>query len=230
MRSSRNARILVNGCQTRWRNTIERAQICRGGLVKARRTPGYSENGRKTAWPDQYGRYRSRGTGASGRPCPRLGRTICASRLRAGRYAAPRRDGVVHPQVRRRPFVAALQLQGAGRLRRQPEAGVHGAGPASCGNEPAGRLARPISVCGPVFRYPARDDGERPDNGQFWQCGAEIVGPRSAAADGEIIAMAMEGLSSAGARNPAVTVGHVGADVGCAEAVRAFGAGQPVSC
>ena len=54
------------------------------------------------------------------------------------------------------------------------------------------------------------DDGERPDNGQFWQCGAEIVGPRSAAADGEIIAMAMEGLSFAGARNPAVTVGHVG--------------------
>ena len=52
--------------------------------------------------------------------------------------------------------------------------------------------------------------GDRPDNGQFWQCGAEIVGPRSAAADGEIIAMAMEGLSFAGAREPAVTVGHVG--------------------
>ena len=67
-----------------------------------------------------------------------------------------------------------------------------------------------FQYAGPVFRYPSQDDGDRPDNGQFWQCGAEIVGPRSAAADGEIIAMAMEGLSFAGAREPAVTVGHVG--------------------
>ena len=67
-----------------------------------------------------------------------------------------------------------------------------------------------FQYAGPVFRYPAQDDGGRPDSGQFWQCGAEIVGPRSAAADGEIIAMAMEGLSFAGAREPAVTVGHVG--------------------
>ena len=67
-----------------------------------------------------------------------------------------------------------------------------------------------FQYAGPVFRYPAQDDRVRPDNGQFWQCGAEIVGPRSAAADGEIIAMAMEGLSFAGAREPAVTVGHVG--------------------
>ena len=67
-----------------------------------------------------------------------------------------------------------------------------------------------FQYAGPVFRYPAQEDGERPDSGQFWQCGAEIVGPRSAAADGEIIAMAMEGLSLAGAPGPAVTVGHVG--------------------
>ncbi len=67
-----------------------------------------------------------------------------------------------------------------------------------------------FQYAGPVFRYPAQEDGERPDSGQFWQCGAEIVGPRSAAADGEIIAMAMEGLSVAGAPDPAVTVGHVG--------------------
>ena len=67
-----------------------------------------------------------------------------------------------------------------------------------------------FQYAGPVFRYPAQEDGGRPDSGQFWQCGAEIVGPRSAAADGEIIAMAMEGLLSVGARDPAVTVGHVG--------------------
>ena len=67
-----------------------------------------------------------------------------------------------------------------------------------------------IQYAGPVFRYPAQEDGDRPDNGQFWQCGAEIVGPRSAAADGEIIAMAMEGLTSAGVPDPAVSVGHVG--------------------
>ena len=67
-----------------------------------------------------------------------------------------------------------------------------------------------FQYAGPVFRYPAQEDGDRPDSGQFWQCGAEIVGPRSSAADGEIIAMAMEGLLSVGARDPAVTVGHVG--------------------
>ncbi len=67
-----------------------------------------------------------------------------------------------------------------------------------------------FQYAGPVFRYPAQEDGGRPDSGQFWQCGAEIVGPRSAAADGEIIAMAMEGLLSVGARGPTVTVGHVG--------------------
>ena len=86
-----------------------------------------------------------------------------------------------------------------------------------------------FQYAGPVFRYPARDDGERPDSGQFWQCGAEIVGPRSAAADGEIIAMAMEGLSSAGARNPVRHRRPRRADVGRAEAVRAFGTGQSVS-
>ena len=67
-----------------------------------------------------------------------------------------------------------------------------------------------FQYAGPVFRYPAQDDEDRLDSGQFWQCGAEIVGPQSAAADGEIIAMAMEGLSFAGAPDPAVTVGHVG--------------------
>ncbi len=67
-----------------------------------------------------------------------------------------------------------------------------------------------FQYAGPVFRYPADEDGERPDSGQFWQCGAEIVGPQSAAADGEIIAMAMDGLSVAGAPSPAVNVGHVG--------------------
>lgn len=67
-----------------------------------------------------------------------------------------------------------------------------------------------FQYAGPVFRYPAQEDGDRPDSGQFWQCGAEIVGPRAAAADGEIIAMAMEGLSLAGAPSPMVTVGHVG--------------------
>ena len=71
-------------------------------------------------------------------------------------------------------------------------------------------LSARFQYAGPVFRYPAQEDDDRPDSGQFWQCGAEIVGPRSAAADGEIIAMAMEGLSSIGASEPAVSVGHVG--------------------
>ena len=85
-----------------------------------------------------------------------------------------------------------------------------------------------FQYAGPVFRYPAQEDGERPDSGQFWQCGAEIVGPRSAAADGEIIAMAMEGLSLAGAPDPAVTVGHVGLMWGVLKPIRAIGARKSV--
>ena len=63
---------------------------------------------------------------------------------------------------------------------------------------------------GPVFRYANRDDEDGSKTRQFTQFGAELIGPRSPSADGEIIAMAMEGLLGLGISGARVVVGHVG--------------------
>jgi histidyl-tRNA synthetase len=63
---------------------------------------------------------------------------------------------------------------------------------------------------GPVFRYadPADEDGDK--TRQFTQLGAELIGPPAPSADGEVIAMAIEGLEALGLNNARVVVGHVG--------------------
>ena len=63
---------------------------------------------------------------------------------------------------------------------------------------------------GPVFRYagPEEEDGDK--ERQFVQLGAEMIGPPHRSADGEIIAMSLEGLDALGINNPRVVVGHVG--------------------
>ena len=63
---------------------------------------------------------------------------------------------------------------------------------------------------GPVFRYANQDDEDGSKTRQFTQFGAELIGPRSPSADGEIIAMAMEGLLGLGISGARVVVGHVG--------------------
>ena len=63
---------------------------------------------------------------------------------------------------------------------------------------------------GPVFRYAGPEDEDGGKTRQFTQLGAELIGPRAPAADGEVIAMALEGLQGLGITSARVVVGHVG--------------------
>lgn len=76
-------------------------------------------------------------------------------------------------------------------------------------NDTAGKPVR-LMYDGPVFRYagPDEEDGEK--TRQFTQLGAELIGAPAPAADGEIIAMALEGLESLGIPDASLVVSHVG--------------------
>ncbi|MDA1278765.1 MAG: ATP phosphoribosyltransferase regulatory subunit [Chloroflexi bacterium] len=63
---------------------------------------------------------------------------------------------------------------------------------------------------GPVFRYAGPDEEDGDKTRQFTQLGAELIGPPAPSADGEIIAMALEGLRESGIASARVVVGHVG--------------------
>jgi histidyl-tRNA synthetase len=63
---------------------------------------------------------------------------------------------------------------------------------------------------GPVFRYADSGDDDGDKTRQFTQLGAELIGPPAPSADGEVIAMALEGLEALGLNNARVVVGHVG--------------------
>ena len=63
---------------------------------------------------------------------------------------------------------------------------------------------------GPVFRYADSGDEDGDKTRQFTQLGAELIGPPAPSADGEIIAMALEGLEALGISGARVVVGHVG--------------------
>ena len=67
-----------------------------------------------------------------------------------------------------------------------------------------------IMYDGPVFRYAKPEDEDGLKTRQFTQLGAELIGPSSSNADGEIIAMSLEGLNSLGIADTRVVVGHVG--------------------
>jgi histidyl-tRNA synthetase len=73
--------------------------------------------------------------------------------------------------------------------------------------QPASRLPVKTFCTGPVFRY------ERPARGryrQFTQSGVELIGAPGAAADSEVVFLAMHGLERLGLRELTVTLGHVG--------------------
>jgi histidyl-tRNA synthetase len=63
---------------------------------------------------------------------------------------------------------------------------------------------------GPVFRYAGPEDEDGDKTRQFTQMGAELIGPPAPAADGEVVAMALEGLLALGIEKPRVVIGHVG--------------------
>ncbi len=67
-----------------------------------------------------------------------------------------------------------------------------------------------LEYSGPVFRYPSPDAYDNGLSGSFTQAGAELIGVADAAADGEIIAMAMDGLKAMGIAEPRLVIGHVG--------------------
>ena len=62
-----------------------------------------------------------------------------------------------------------------------------------------------LQYTGPVFRY---DEAGRFN--QVHQTGAEVIGAASPDSDGELLALAMDGLSQLGAPSPVCIVGHVG--------------------
>ena len=63
---------------------------------------------------------------------------------------------------------------------------------------------------GPVFRYASPEDEDGDKTRQFTQLGAEMIGAPAPSADGEVIAMALEGLEALGITGGRVVVGHVG--------------------
>ncbi|MBT3994620.1 MAG: hypothetical protein HOF01_02375 [Chloroflexi bacterium] len=67
-----------------------------------------------------------------------------------------------------------------------------------------------IMYDGPVFRYASPEDEDGDKTRQFTQLGAEMIGAPAPSADGEIIAMALEGLEALGITGGRVVVGHVG--------------------
>ncbi len=58
-----------------------------------------------------------------------------------------------------------------------------------------------------VFRY--EDEIQRGRHREFYQAGVELIGPKGPKADGEIIALAVETLETAGLKNYQIGLGHV---------------------
>jgi histidyl-tRNA synthetase len=75
-----------------------------------------------------------------------------------------------------------------------------------------GASSSPVRIMydGPVFRYAAPEDEDGEKTRQFTQLGAELIGAPAPSADGEVIAMALEGLESLGFDQARVVIGHVG--------------------
>ncbi len=71
------------------------------------------------------------------------------------------------------------------------------------------------SVCryqyfGPVFRYATPEHSDGTKTRQFNQLGAELIGVPAPRGDGEIIAMALDGLKAIDVSSVTIAVGHVG--------------------
>ena len=63
---------------------------------------------------------------------------------------------------------------------------------------------------GPVFRYATPEHADGSKTRQFNQLGAELIGAPAPRADGEVIAMAVEGLAVLNVPTATITLGHVG--------------------
>ena len=63
---------------------------------------------------------------------------------------------------------------------------------------------------GPVFRYASPEHSDGSKTRQFNQLGAELIGAPAPRADGEVIAMAVEGLAALDSSAVTIALGHVG--------------------
>jgi histidyl-tRNA synthetase len=73
-----------------------------------------------------------------------------------------------------------------------------------------GRGACRYQYFGPVFRYATPEHRDGGKTRQFNQLGAELTGAPAPRGDGEIIAMALEGLDTLGVAPAKIVLGHVG--------------------
>ena len=69
---------------------------------------------------------------------------------------------------------------------------------------------RRFQYFGPVFRYAPPEHADGGKTRQFSQLGAEMIGAPSPRSDGEVIAMALEGLRAIGVKRGKIVLGHVG--------------------
>ena len=70
--------------------------------------------------------------------------------------------------------------------------------------------ARRYQYFGPVFRYATPEHKDGGNSRQFNQLGAELTGAPAPRGDGEIIAMALEGMDALGVSPSLIVLGHVG--------------------
>ena len=72
------------------------------------------------------------------------------------------------------------------------------------------RTPRRYQYAGPVFRYAPPEDLYGSKTRQFTQVGAELIGASAPDADGEVLAMAFDGLRCLGITDFVIALGHVG--------------------
>lgn len=75
--------------------------------------------------------------------------------------------------------------------------------------EAGSRICR-YQYFGPVFRYASPENADGVKTRQFNQLGAELIGAPAARADGEVIAMSLEGLKTLQLPEVTIALGHVG--------------------
>ena len=92
-----------------------------------------------------------------------------------------------------------------------------------------GPMPQRWQYCGTVFRYEAADSNDSAPSGlEFQQLGAELLGASGDAADAEVLATAVQGLTAIGVKGHRLRIGHMGVvnemldSIGLSERARVF--------
>lgn len=91
-----------------------------------------------------------------------------------------------------------------------------------------GPMPQRLQYRGTVFRYEGAGEGDRPSGLEFQQLGAELLGASGEAADAEVLATAVQGLTTMGVRGHRLRIGHLGVindmldSLGLSERARVF--------